>query len=193
MKARPLTEILSSQAEGLEWRADLPKLTEAVPGDQFADLVSQGVLFEDWVELQHGVQSHRLQWYLIQKQFPGIALALYKEMVHPDWDQKGGRKMWDLVVDSTASANAFDFTHPATLERYLKDNYRAPIFWRNRLATAIQAGEDQYPETKDMLGDKARLLAQDEEPAGPVQTEDGRWTGWKKFAGQWRPTIYYPN
>ncbi|MCB0009204.1 MAG: hypothetical protein KDE04_22215, partial [Anaerolineales bacterium] len=189
----PLTRILSNQAVKQGWRRELPRLTEAVPGDAFADLVRQGTLFEDWVEKQHGVQSHRLQWYLIQNQFPGTALALYKEMVHDDWEQTNGRKMWDLVVDSTSSEDDHDFTHPATLERYLNENYQASPRWRNRLASEIQSGADNYQAMKGQLFNQALAQEKDDKPDGPVQANDGRWAGWKKSGNVWRPTIYYPN
>lgn len=193
LKQQPLTDILASQAVEMGWQQELPKLVEGVPAESFIDLVGRGFLFEDWVEDQHGVQSHRVQWYLIQKQFPETALDLYREVVHSDWVDTEGKTMWDRVVDSTHRFDDFDFTHPATLERYLDTSYRSPLLWKNRLSAAIKAGKASFYPQKDTYSYQARLLEQKEEPDGPHETAEGRWDGWRKFAGVWRPTIYYPN
>ena len=105
------------------WTDVQPILIDFVPEAVFEDFVSRGQLFVDLVGKSHGVQTHRIQWYIIQAEFgQAFAKKMYAESVNPRW--KKGKNMWDWIVDGV-NASAGDFTQPDRLEDYLIEQFES--------------------------------------------------------------------
>jgi hypothetical protein len=147
-------ESLSETLRGFEGGRNpgsLPQLTDFVPADAFADLVSKGEIFEDLVNPRHGMQTHRLQWFIVaQEMGDNWAKDVYRESVNPRWrvtlagDEKN---MWDFIVDQLGVPPGDDFTMPSNLETYLTEP--RSIFKRLRPVTQdVIEGHGQIREEK---------------------------------------------
>lgn len=219
------SELLNNPAVGLstlltmknpQEPKELPKLPVAVSPEDFSDMVRSGTLFEDWVGKSHGVQTHRLQWHMINEEFDQEANELRLHSIDPIWQNNLNKTMWDLIVDSTDSNRRYDFTQPEKLQTYIATYYRprlrnlfhkirqlfAPGL-QNRLRGEVEQEQAQFDSNKQTLVDKSPIIRQEADQAvkpGVVENEYGNWTGWKRsveFEGEkqivvWTPTIFYP-
>lgn len=208
--AQPRTT-LSQYLRLLEGGAPPARLVEAVPAPAFANLVAEGVRFEDWVgDGTHGTQSHRIQWYLIRAEFDGEAEELYRESTNAIWrlDETAGTSIWDLVVDSSHRNDDHDFTSAEGLQAYLADVYAPParrlmkrvkafLFPASNLRSAIALEAASFQQRKQALLAQAPERLQEEAPTGDVAGVGGRWSGWKSVGREgdnrvWRATIFRP-
>ncbi len=197
-----LSEILQAKDSS----AELIKLVAGVSTEDFSQVVAQGIRFEDWVGASHGIQSHRIQWFMIGQHFNNSD-DLYRESVDPYWTVNGafGARIWDLVVDSTHANNETDFTKPETLQNYLRQTYW-PGRWFNifkRLGSLVGPGlrRTAQEETANFDSDKQGFMQgrpeirQVEKPDAR-DTAEGTWTGWKPAMQDgvrvWTPTILIP-
>lgn len=195
---------------------ELPKLPVAVSPEDFSDMVRSGTLFEDWVGKSHGVQTHRLQWHMINEEFNQEANELRINSIDPIWQNNLNKTMWDLIVDSTDSNRRYDFTQPEKLQNYIATYYRPRLRnlfhkirqlvtpgFQNRLRGEIEQEQTTFDSNKQTLVDKSPIIRQEADHAvkpGVVENEYGHWTGWKRsseFEGEkqivvWTPTIFYP-
>jgi hypothetical protein len=155
VKHRKLPDALADFEEGA-WSGEKLILTDFVPPPLFLNLLREGKLFEDLVGLAHGVQSHRIQWFIIQYALGREeALALFKEAGNIRWIV-GGKSMWDQIVDVTGETIASDFTKPSSLESYINDKYRWLMKNRpkNRLNTELHEIHEAQPELKSKISQR---------------------------------------
>ncbi|WP_198669820.1 LirA/MavJ family T4SS effector [Cognataquiflexum aquatile] len=202
-----LSEVLRSKEPG---DYQLPfQLIEGVSTEEFKKIIVMGIKFEDWVDELHGVQTHRIQWFLIESEFQD-ANELYRNSVNPIWEvePKYASTMWDLIVDSNKPNDDLDFTKPEKLQNYLREIYRPQALniiekirmlnpqFNNELRKNIQNERNGFQAKKQEFQNLAPNLEQDEMPNKMV-TSAGSWSGWKSsLLGDkriWKPTILNPN
>ena len=124
-----------------------PLLIGFVPAPVFRGIVRGKQTFQDLVAKPHGVQTHRLQWYIINQEvaqggFRHTGVNLYAETADPRWIGSNGKDMWQNMVDNfnTQAINDFDFTSPDKLEAFLlSDDVKAAS---PELNQNIQTGSD---------------------------------------------------
>ena len=109
-----------------KWGEQDRVMTGFVPQQTFLAIIRDGKLFRDYVGQRHGVHSHQIQWFTLQR-FLGAdeAIALYKEAGNPRW-RVGNSYMWDHIVDVTRAQeiDENDFTVPENLETYLYTQFQ---------------------------------------------------------------------
>ena len=146
-----VSEALADHEKGV-WTGSRPILTDFVPAEVFRNVVRKGQMFEDLVGKSHGIQTHRIQWYIVGSvTTPEQAHALYQEALNPRWTANG-RTMWDLTVDETG-AQAQDFTQPDRLETYLVQaadllEQANPV---KQLGAQIKAMNERQPASKAVM------------------------------------------
>ena len=205
----PLPSMLSLQMS--PWSREMPTLVGPTPPNAFVEMTVSGKLFEDYVDqiidgvLSHGIQSHRLQWYLIYKEFGPIAMELYKASVDPVFDstivgdggKKRVRKLWDLIVDASSN-DEHDFTQPGKLHRYLHQTYVPAGRGENRLRADIREGQEEFESRKKELNVEKGMhkRRQATEPVGASIDAGVSWSGWSSDDKSalpdnrvWSPTI----
>jgi hypothetical protein len=135
------------------WSPDQLMLTDFVPAPLFLKLLREGKTFEDLVGKTHGVQSHRIQWFIITFFLgPDETLTRYREAGNERW-MHNGKSMWDRVVDATGNVDEMDFTQPDHLEAYInRQNEQKGT--RNKLTSELHTLHEQQPELKGSISER---------------------------------------
>ncbi len=185
-----------------EWSSQMVTLINPTPRDAFVEMAQSGKLFEDYVDsltednrFQHGIQSHRIQWYLIREEFGPIAFDLFKSAVDPIWLHRHNPTltMWDLIVDG-GDKNPHDFTRPGNLQNYLDFEYESPHGQPNLIRSNMKAEKADFTETKKRLNKekKEQMSREQQKPSGAKTDAKGNlWSGWinDSETPPWAPTI----
>jgi hypothetical protein len=138
---------LAAHEKGV-WTDTRPILTDFVPAPAFIKLVASGQLFEDLVGLSHGVQTHRIQWYIIRMTLgPKEAMEVYRESVNSRW-KMGKDNMWDKIVDDV-SLVASEFTTPDRLEDFLIEKVGLVTDNLKNLSDDVKKGHEAQPTRKN--------------------------------------------
>ncbi|MEQ3656375.1 MAG: LirA/MavJ family T4SS effector [Dokdonia sp.] len=165
------------------WSPELALLTDPVPEQDFRAMALEGKLFEDYVDiptggkLTHGVQSHRLQWYMIAQEFGDhLARRLYEISLDPIWENDHSSTIWNLIVDGN-SADEFDFTQPGKLQQYLDNTFVAQN-GKEYLKGFIQEEQANFIATQKLLRLKAyEQLARGGKPHKTQDVEGNTFSG----------------
>jgi hypothetical protein len=113
-----LSDALAHFEKGV-WSDTRPYLTDFASAETFREVVGRREAFEDLVSVQHGIHTHRVQWYVVAAELGSArALELSIEAVQPHWkDPKSTDHMWDMIVDAS---DVSDLTKPENMHAFLR-------------------------------------------------------------------------
>jgi hypothetical protein len=128
---KPGTE--TPKSDGLPEKTAARKSEEFKPGDRvtlrlvakdlkFLDLIKEGLVWKDSMDLRHGEWSHALQW-LAATDYLGARVPVFYRQVVPN-HSAGGLSLWSMLCDAFP-LDIEDTKHPAQFKMQT-DGFRSP-------------------------------------------------------------------